>query len=79
MKTKLEKKLDEELAKMDARPRVYHFTENVKPFNAVTIAEIERGTWLEIKHILEFSLESINKLSYNIVINVTNLIGSEGE
>lgn len=39
MKSKIEEQLDSEFEKMGVRPRVYHFTENVEPFKAVTIVE----------------------------------------
>jgi len=39
MKNKTEKKLDEEFEQFGVKPRIYHFTEGIAPFAAITIAE----------------------------------------
>ena len=39
MKSKTEKKLDDEFKEMGVKPQIYHFIENVKPFKAITILE----------------------------------------
>lgn len=44
MKSKTEQKLDAEFERMGVRPRIYHFTTGVAPFNAVTIIDNEQ-TW----------------------------------
>ena len=70
MKNKLENKIDEELAKINVRPIIFHYTEDVAQFTAVTIAETERGTWAEVKDILAFSLDYVNKHPYNKATNL---------
>ena len=65
MKNKLEKKIDEELEKLDVRPRIFHYTEDVTPFTAVTIAETLGGTWAEVKDILEYRLDKVNIVLYH--------------
>ena len=37
-RSRRERKLDEQFAAMDVKPMIYHFVEEVKPFNAITIA-----------------------------------------
>ena len=70
MKNKLENKIDEELAKINVRPRIFHYTEDVAQFTAVTIADTEGGTFTEVKDILAFHLVNINKLPYNKATNL---------
>jgi len=48
MKLKIEKKLDEEFKKFGVKPRVYHFTKNVEPFNAITVADIQNLSWKDM-------------------------------
>ena len=70
MKNKLENKIDEELAKINVRPRIFHYTKDVAPFTAVTIAETEGGTWTEINDILRINLCYICELPYNKATNL---------
>lgn len=39
MKSKIEKKLDNEFERLEVKPHIYHFTKGVAPFTAITIAE----------------------------------------
>ena len=51
MKSKIEKKLDEEFEKLGIRPRIYHFRD-IPLFNAVTIAIPNNRTYEDIKNII---------------------------
>jgi hypothetical protein len=55
---------------MNVKPRIFHYTEFVVPFTAVTITEIEGGTWSVVKDILVFSLDYVNKQPYNKATNL---------
>jgi len=46
-----EQQLDVKFARMGVKPRVYHFTKDVKPFRAITIVT-EKYTWATIRYIL---------------------------
>lgn len=61
MKSKTEQKLDTEFERMGLRPRIYHFTTNVTPFNAITIAHCGGYSWSVMKGILisVFACETI--------------------
>ena len=50
-KSRRERKLDEQFAAMGIKLRVYHFTKDIKPFKAVTIAT-EKHTWGFINNLL---------------------------
>ena len=39
MKSKIEEKLDKEFEKIGVKPWIYHFTEDVYPYRAVTVAK----------------------------------------
>ena len=39
MKSKVEERLDIEFEKLGVKPHVYHFTDDVEPFNAITIVD----------------------------------------
>ena len=60
MKTKLEKKLDEELAKMDVKSHVYHFTSDVRPFTGITIVDDCGGSkraWSNMRRAIDIVFE----------------------
>ena len=51
MKSKTEKKLDEEFEKLGIKTRVYHFI-NIPLFNAVTVVTPDNRTYGDIKNIV---------------------------
>jgi len=53
MKSKIEIELDRKFERMGVRPKIYHFTENVYPFRAVTIATERNITWKEGRTLLD--------------------------
>ena len=62
MKSKTEIKSDKEFEKLGVRPRVYHFTDGITPFTAITTAIAPKPphrvrTWNEIEIIVKFDIE----------------------
>ena len=53
MKNKTEKKLDEEFERLGVKPRIYHFTEGVVPFSAITIVVNSMLSWNEMKKMMD--------------------------
>ena len=60
MKSKLEQKLDFEFEVMGIKPRIYHFTNDVGPFNGITIVD-EGLAWEGARRDLSYALYSENK------------------
>jgi len=54
MKSKVEEKLDSEFEELGVKPRVYHFTEGIAPFNAITIVDDNKNwTWKTMRGSLD--------------------------
>ena len=72
-RSKRERKLDEQFAAMDVKPRIYHFTKEVATFNAVTVALAKR--WRKevtediVKNCVEEAHDEMgNKATFSIAI-----------
>lgn len=64
IKTKTEKKIDDEFKRLGVRPHIFHFTKNVLPFRAITVADVQTQSWEEvfsmIKDCIQISENHIN-------------------
>lgn len=58
MKSKVEIKLDNEFEKLDIKPKIYHFTEHVKPFTAITIVTADKQSWKDIRKMISIAFET---------------------
>jgi len=59
MKTKIEKKLDAEFDKLGVKVWILHFTEDVAPFNGITIVDdCETSSWRNMRKILDIVFKS---------------------
>ena len=72
-RSRRERKLDEQFAAMDIKPRVYHFTKDIATFNAVTVALTKRWRKDVTEDIVKNCVESAhqemeNKATFSIAI-----------
>ena len=70
MKNKLEQKIDAKFAEMGITPYIYHFTENTKPFIAITIAKTERSTYGILKEIVENCVSAVVQGEHERAVNL---------
>lgn len=57
-----ERFLDSKFYRLGIKPRIYHFTENVHPFGAITIAVDTPLTWKKVRGIVDKNLITLNDL-----------------
>ena len=53
MKSKLEIDLDKEFYKVGIKLRIFHYTEDVRPFRAITMININRELWEDTRRTLD--------------------------
>lgn len=82
MKSKLEKKLDEEFERFGTKPKIYHFVEgniHCTPFRAITVATVDNLlSWKRLDEIIdEYSL-SLSRLTHSYATRMIHMLQANG-